>query len=193
MCGYIDARRAACRLHAVKRQVSVGVCGRTWWTCAGAGVHDLDGMRAVGALDLDVLRALRCSQQRRVVLGTHNRERKPAWVRKDLTGINGRAKIKDSKPPTRAEILQKQHFAFEMAHAALAMFSRCAAPLPTHRCIKSTERHSCLSIAGLWQSWTRHLRAFVCHTHSAIVVCCSLSVAKRVSRRAVLLVCAREV
>lgn len=82
-------------------------------------------MRKVGALDLDLMKALRCTKQRRLAGGTHGRERKPAWVRKDLTGINGRATIKDSKPPTRDQLLNRQHFAVEMRVASVEMFSRC--------------------------------------------------------------------
>lgn len=93
---------------------------------AGADVHDLDSMRGVGALDMDMLAALRCTQHRRVTGGTHGRERRPAWVRKDLTGINGRARIKASKPPTRAQVLLKQHFAQGLVEATTAVFSRCA-------------------------------------------------------------------
>lgn len=93
---------------------------------AGADVHDLDSMRGVGALDMDMHAALRCTQHRRVTGGTHGRERRPAWVRKDLTGINGRARIKASKPPTRAQVLLKQHFAQGLVEATTAMFSRCA-------------------------------------------------------------------
>ena len=99
-------------------------------------MSDLDGMRAVGALDFDLLKALRCTKHRRLASGTHGREREAAWTRKDLTGINGRATIKASKPPSRDQVLHKEHFRMELRAASIEMFSRCgSAPQNSFICL----------------------------------------------------------
>ena len=96
-------------------------------TCrVGLAIKHVETLFNVGALDLDMQMALKCTQQRRVAAGTHGRSRPPAWVRKDLTGINGRAAVKMAKKSNRLHILLKRGFASDMEEAARLAFSRCA-------------------------------------------------------------------
>eukprot|EP00892_Ulva_mutabilis_P012036 jgi/Ulvmu1/9204/UM005_0304.1 len=122
---------------------------------AGPEIKDVDMLFEVGAIDLNMRLALRCTQQRRVTYGTYGRTRPPAWVRKDLTGINGRATIKRKKSNNPIHKILKRSFASSMEHAARTMFSR-GGRLELNRefwRFRTPER------AAIYRVWVDHLRA----------------------------------